>query len=322
MNATPLAGARALPSSKVGELLQESAAKLDAAGLYYGHGTTNALDEAAWLIHHALGLRPGDIGPLLERKLTAAESRAIRALIARRIRTRKPAAYLTREAWLGTHRFYVDERVIVPRSYIFELLEEWKQESGIRNRQSGKPSGAVAPDSGFRIPVSAVLDLCTGSGCLAILAALAFPKARVDAVDLSEDALEVAKRNVADYKLGKRVRLVKSDLFTALGGRSYDLIVTNPPYVKAASMRTLPEEYRREPRMALASGTDGLDHARAILAGAHAHLNPGGLLVMEIGHNRKALERAFPGTPFHWPRTSGGRDFVFTLPREKLPFQK
>jgi ribosomal protein L3 glutamine methyltransferase len=304
MNATLPAGARALPSATVGGLLRESAAKLEAAGLSYGHGTTNALDEAAWLIHHALGLRPGDIGPLLDRALAATEARAIRALIARRIRTRKPAAYLTREAWLGTHRFYVDERVIVPRSYIFELI------------QDGTLSPAL-PQGG-----ASILDLCTGSGCLAILAALAFPKARVDAVDLSDDALEVAKRNVADHKLVRRVRLVKSDLFAALGGRTYDLIVTNPPYVKAASMRTLPEEYRQEPRMALASGADGLDHARAILAGAHAHLNPGGLLVMEIGHNRKALERAFPGTAFHWPRTSGGRDFVFTLPREKLPFQK
>jgi ribosomal protein L3 glutamine methyltransferase len=285
----------------VGGLLEESVGKLEAARLSYGHGTTNALDEAAWLIHHALGLKPGDIGPLVDRTLTAAETRAAKALIAKRIRTRKPAAYLTNEAWLGPHRFYVDERVIVPRSYIFELIEQ-------RTLPLPPPKGG-----------GNILDLCTGSGCLAILAALAFPKAKVDAADLSEDALEVAKRNVADYKLAKRVRLVKSDLFSALSGRSYDLIVTNPPYVKAASMRTLPEEYRREPRMALASGADGLDHARAILAAAHAHLNPRGLLVMEIGHNRKALERAFPGTPFHWPRTSGGREYVFTLTREHLP---
>ena len=164
-----------------------------------------------------------------------------------------------------------------------------------------------------------ILDLCTGSGCLAILAALAYPESKVDAADLSEDALEVAKRNVADYKLGKRIRLVKSDLFHALEGRCYDLIVTNPPYVKAASMRTLPEEYRKEPLMALASGRDGLDHARAILGQARAHLNPGGLLAMEIGHNRRALERAFPGTPFRWPRTSGGAGFVLTLHRQDLP---
>jgi len=285
----------------VGELLAEAVARFEAADLSYGHGTTNALDEAAWLIQHALGKAPRDIAPLLERRLDATEARAVRALLARRIRTRKPAAYLTHEAWLGRHRFYVDERVIVPRSYIFELIE---------NRTLPLPP----PKGGGHI-----LDLCTGSGCLAILAALAFPKARVDAADLSEDALEVAKRNVADYRLGKRIRLVKSDLFSALEDRRYDLIVTNPPYVKAASMRTLPEEYRREPVMALASGRDGLDHARAILREAHAPLNPGGLLAMEIGHNRRALERGFPGTPFRWPPTSGGAGYVLTLRRQDLP---
>jgi ribosomal protein L3 glutamine methyltransferase len=160
--------------------------------------------------------------------------------------------------------------------------------------------------------------LCTGSGCLAILAALAFPHAKVDAADLSADALAVATRNVSEYRLGRRVRLVKSNLFSALEGRRYDLILANPPYVKAASMRTLPEEYRSEPRMALASGADGLDHARAILRDAAAHLNPGGVLVMEVGHNRRALERAFPRTPFRWPATSGGRRFVFALRREEL----
>ena len=165
----------------------------------------------------------------------------------------------------------------------------------------------------------AILDLCTGSGCLAILAALAFPKARVDAADLSPEALEVARRNVDDYGLADRVQLVRSDLFAALAGRKYDLIISNPPYVKAAAMKKLPEEYRREPAMALASGTDGLDHTRAILAQARGHLNPLGRLVVEIGHNRKALEKAFPDLPFEWPRTSGGRQFVFSLPREALP---
>ena len=189
----------------------------------------------------------------------------------------------------------------MPRSYIFELIEGGKLDP-------------LAPLS--------ILDLCTGSGCLAILAALRFPKAHVDAADLSDEALEVARRNVADYKLGRRIRLVKSDLFSALEDCRYDLILTNPPYVKAASMRTLPEEYRNEPRMALASGTDGLDHARVILREARTHLQPRGRLVMEIGHNRHALERAFPETPFRWPRTSGGPGFVLTLARESLPFQK
>ncbi|HEX5129296.1 MAG TPA: 50S ribosomal protein L3 N(5)-glutamine methyltransferase [Usitatibacter sp.] len=306
---------RPRPSTTVGDLLAEAVERFEAAGLSYGHGTTHALDEAAWLTHHALELPPGDIGPILGMPLTASQARAIRALAAKRIRTRKPAAYLTHEAWLGPHRFYVDERVIVPRSYIFELLP------GASSQEPGARKPDLSPGS-WRLAPATILDLCTGSGCLAILAALAYPTAKVDAADLSEDALAVAKRNVADYKLGRRVRLVKSDLFSALAGRKYDLIVTNPPYVNAASMRALPEEYRREPAMALASGKDGLDHARAILREAHAHLAPRGLLVMEIGHNRKALERAFPDTPFHWPSTSGGRKFVFTLRREELPFQR
>ncbi len=216
-------------------------------------------------------------------------------MIERRIRTRKPAAYLLHEAWIGPHRFYVDERVIVPRSFIGELLPK------------------MVPGT-----ISSVLDLCTGSGCLAILAALRFPEAKVDAADISEDALEVAQRNVRGYGLGDRVRLVKSDMFAALGARRYDLIVSNPPYVKAAAMAKLPEEYRKEPRLALASGTDGLDHTRTILAEARQHLNPQGRLLVEIGHNRKALEEAFPGLPFEWPKTSGGRRYVFALKREDL----
>lgn len=293
-----------MTSRTVGDLLEYGVAAFEKAGLAYGHGTANAVDEAAWLILHALGLPLGDVAPHLGRPLTPAQWRSARALLDRRVRTRKPAAYLTHEAWLGPHRFYVDERVIVPRSFIFELL-------GDGPRSSPLPGAGTVPDS--------ILDLCTGSGCLAILAALAFPKARVDAADLSPAALEVARRNVADYGLEDRVRLVQSDLFAGLAGRTYDLIISNPPYVKAASMRRLPDEYRKEPAMALASGADGLDHTRAILAQARAHLNPGGLLVVEIGHNRKALEKAYPDLPFRWPRTRGGRDFVFTLERAALP---
>jgi len=286
----------------VRSLLAYGIARFERSGLSYGHGTTNALDEAAWLILHALGLPPGDLNSHLDRPLTAAQARSAKALLDRRVRTRKPAAYLMHEAWLGAHRFYVDERVIVPRSYIAELM-----------RGDG-PLVPLLGTSGLS-PVS-ILDLCTGSGCLAILAALEYPSARVDAADLSAAALEVARRNVADYKLARRVRLVKSDLFSALGGRTYDLIISNPPYVKAASMRKLPDEYRREPEMALASGTDGLDHTRTILREAAAHLNPGGRLVVEIGHNRKALERAYPKLPFEWLETSGGDRFVFGLKRE------
>jgi ribosomal protein L3 glutamine methyltransferase len=272
------------------------------SGIAYGHGTLNALDEAAWLILSSLGLPPHQLDAHLDTPLTAAQYEAARALLDQRAATRKPAAYLLHEAWLGPHRFYVDERVIVPRSFIAELLE---------NGDSPLfPKRGLSPFS--------ILDLCTGSGCLAILAAWRYPEVHVDAADLSDDALAVARRNVADYGLADRVHLVKSDLFSALGGRKYDLIVSNPPYVKASSMRTLPEEYRKEPRMALASGTDGLDHTRTILAEAREHLNPRGLLVVEIGHNRTALEKGFPGLAFEWPRTRAGRGYVFAIRREAL----
>ncbi|MBK6980642.1 MAG: 50S ribosomal protein L3 N(5)-glutamine methyltransferase [Betaproteobacteria bacterium] len=295
--------ARTVPEKglNVRALVLDAAQRLEHAGVSFGHGTTNAIDEAAWLVLHSLGLPVSELGPHLDLAVDAAHARRANALIARRIRTRKPAAYLLKEAWLGPHRFHVDEHVIVPRSFIAELLR-----------------ARLVPWIAKPARLGAVLDLCTGSGCLAILAALAFPKAKVDAADLSPEALAVARKNVAAYRLGARVRPVQSDLFTALAGRSYDLIVSNPPYVKAASMRSLPEEYRREPEMALASGADGLLHTRAILRQARRHLNPGGLLVVEIGHNRKALERAFAKLPFQWPEVSAGAGFVFVLRREDL----
>jgi ribosomal protein L3 glutamine methyltransferase len=295
---------------RVGEAVQDSAERLDAAGVAFGHGTTDAGQEALWLAAHVLGLDWHALVGALDDPMPAPAAAALRKLTERRISTRKPAAYLLNEAWLGPHRFYVDERVIVPRSFIFELLEFRRSRAG----------GSPGLDSRLRgNDVKTILDLCTGSGCLAILAALAWPQARVDAADISPEALEVARRNVDDYRLAERVSLVRSDLFAGLAGRTYDLIVSNPPYVKAASMKKLPEEYRREPALALASGADGLDHVRVILRKARAHLNRGGLLVVEVGHNRKALEKAFPDLPFEWPRTSGGRNFVFTLPREALP---
>ena len=278
------------------ELLGDAVERFEEAGLSYGHGTTNALDEAAWILLHAAGLPLDQLNPNLDRALAPAQVKSARDLVEARIHTRKPAAYLLHEAWLGPHKFYVDERVIVPRSFIAELLRQW---------QWGE--------------AHSVLDLCTGSGCLAILAALRFPKARVDAVDLSDDALAVARRNVDDYGLADRVRLVRSDLFGALEGRRYDLILSNPPYVKAAAMRKLPDEYRQEPEMALASGTDGLLHTREILARAPAHLEEGGTLMVEIGHNRKALERAYPGVPFEWPRTSTGAGYVFVVAKSQIP---
>jgi ribosomal protein L3 glutamine methyltransferase len=251
---------------------------------------------------HTLKLPLGELDAVLDRQLRATEVGAVRNIMRRRVRERTPAAYLTREAWLGEFRFYVDERTIVPRSFIAELLRE-----------------GLAPWVADARRVRSVLDLCTGSGCLAVLAAHAFPKARVDAADLSAAALQVARRNVKDYTLGKRVRLVQTDLFDRLAARRYDLILSNPPYVNAAAMRTLPREYRREPRLALAGGRDGLALVRRMLAQASAHLHPHGLLVVEIGHNRAALEQAYPRLPFTWLETSAGEDYVFLLHREDLP---
>jgi ribosomal protein L3 glutamine methyltransferase len=297
------------------DALLDATQRFDEAGLAYGHGTANSLDEAAWLVLHAAGLPPQDLQSHLDDVLSPAQLRDARALVAMRVRTRKPAAYLLNEAWLGPHRFYVDERVIVPRSFIGEmLLQDGVRGNGARHQflpAKLVPGTICVPDT--------VLDLCTGSGCLAILAALRWPDARVDAADISLDALQVARRNVADYGLGNRIRLVRSDLFSALEGRAYDLIVSNPPYVKAASMKKLPDEYRKEPILALASGADGLHHTRAIIGQARRHLAPGGRLVVEIGHNRKALEKIFPRLPFRWPRLAAGSGFVFVLQRESLP---
>lgn len=284
------------------DLLRFAVSRFNEAKLFFGHGSDNAWDEAAYLLLHHLHLPIDRLEPFLDARLTNDERAGALRLIDRRVSERLPAAYLSNEAWLGEHRFYVDERVIVPRSFIAELLHEqlvpWIDE----------------PDA-----IGSVLDLCTGSGCLAIIAAHAFPAARVDAVDVSADALAVARRNIADYALGDRVRLVQGDLFASLGGRRYDLIIANPPYVSAASMATLPAEYRHEPELALASGNDGLDLTRAILGGARQHLGPGGLLVVEIGHNREALEAAFPDTPFTWLDTSAGDQYVFLLHRDELP---
>lgn len=270
------------------------------AGLSYGQGTTNAYDEAAWLILHALHLPSDRLEPFLDAVLTPTERETVAQLLRRRIEERVPAAYLTNEAWLGDYRFYVDERVIVPRSYIAELL----------------PDG-LEPWIGDPATLSHALELCTGSGCLAILLAHAYPAAQVDATELSPDALAVARRNVADYGLESRVHLKQGDLYAGLAG-PYGLIVSNPPYVDAAAMATLPAEFRREPQMALAGGADGLDFVRRILAGAPDRLAPGGVLVVEIGHNRDAVEAAFPDLPFTWLETSGGDRFVFLLEREAL----
>ena len=281
--------------------LRYAVSRFTAAQLAFGHGMTNAYDEAAFLILHTLKLPLDRLEPFLDARLTHGEREDALDVIERRVEQRIPAAYIAHEAWLGDFRFYVDERVIIPRSYIAELLPE-----------------GLAPWLPDPARVQTALDLCTGSGCLAILLAHHFPNADVDAVDISSDALAVALRNVADHGLQGRVNLIRSDLLSNLTEKSYDLIVSNPPYVNAMAMEELPPEYRHEPQVALAGGDDGLDAVRIILARAAEFLNPGGLLVVEVGQNREAAEAAFPRLPFTWLATPSAEDSVFLLRREEL----
>jgi ribosomal protein L3 glutamine methyltransferase len=286
----------------VRDLLRFAVSRFQEAALTFGHGTDNAFDEAAYLILHTLHLPLDRLEPFLDARLLPEEVDEILGVLSRRVHERLPAAYITREAWLADHRFYVDERVIVPRSHIAELISErfaaWLPD----------------PDSVLR-----ALDLCTGSGCLAVVLAHAFPDAQIDACDLSPQALVVARRNVQDYGLEGRIELLESDLFAGLGGRKYDLIVSNPPYVTAASMRALPTEYRKEPELALAGGEDGLDVVRGILAQARPHLSGRGILVVEVGDAREQVEAALPDYGFTWLETSAGDGLVFLLERDQLP---
>ncbi|MGH8769676.1 MAG: 50S ribosomal protein L3 N(5)-glutamine methyltransferase [Burkholderiales bacterium] len=283
------------------DLLDFAVKRFNKAGLHFGHGCDNAFDEAAFLILHTLRLPLDQLEPHLDRRLTQAETSSVLNILQRRVEERIPAAYLTNQAWLGDFTFYVDERVIVPRSHIAGLLSE-----------------QLSPWITDPQRVSAGLDLCTGAACLAILMTQAFPNAKIDATDISLPALEVARRNVADYDLQDRIEVIESDLFGALKGRSYDVIVSNPPYVTRASMEKLPKEYRHEPREALAGGKDGLDFVRRIVAEARAYLNEEGMLVVEVGDNRDSVEAAFRGLPFVWVETSGGDGSVFLITRSEL----
>ena len=285
----------------VRDFLRFAVSRFNQAKLFFGHGSSDAYDEAIYLILHTLHLPLDRLDPFLDARLTDMECAEVLNIIQQRVEQRMPAAYLTHEAFLGDFSFYVDERVIVPRSFIAELLLE-----------------QLAPWIAEPDEIGSVLDLCTGSGCLAILAAHAFPYASVDAVDLSPDALAVAERNVADYDLQDRVHLIESDLFAKLNGRQYDLIISNPPYVDAASVTVLPQEYLHEPKLALGSGHDGLDATRIILKHAAQHLTENGVLVVEIGHNRETLEAAYPNLPFTWLDVSAGDQFVFMLHRNDL----
>ena len=275
--------------------------RFEEAQLFYGHGTDNAYDEAAWLILATLKLPRDRLDPFLDARLTRNERLAVLNALQQRIARRLPTAYITQEAWLGPFRFYVDERVIVPRSYFAELLAD-----------------GFAPWIDDPTDVSAALDLCTGSGCLAIVMANHFPYAHIDAIDVSPDALAVTRRNIADYGLEDQVSAIESDLFAAVGGQTYDLIISNPPYVTADAMAALPPEYRHEPSLALAAGDDGLDIVRRILAAAPDHLNPGGVLAIEVGHNRDIVDGAFPELPLIWLDTETAEGKVFMLRREDL----
>lgn len=282
------------------DVLRFAVSRFNEARLSFGHGSDNAHDEAVYLLLHTLNLPLDLLEPYLDARLLPEEMAKVLALVERRVCERIPVAYLTQQAWQGDFDFYVDERVIVPRSFIYELL--------------GEPilSWIEYPELVHR-----ALDLCTGSAALAIQMAHHYPDAQIDAVDISLDALEVAAINVQNYGLEEQIQLIHSDMFEGLEG-GYDLIVSNPPYVDAASVADLPEEYLHEPELALGSGEDGLDATRIILENAAQMLNPKGVLLVEIGHNRDVLERAYPNLPFTWLETSGGDGFVFLLTREQL----
>jgi ribosomal protein L3 glutamine methyltransferase len=283
------------------DLLRYAVTRFNAAKLFFGHGSAEAFDEAAYLILHTLKLPLDRLEPFLDARLLQEEVLQVLAVIERRVSERVPAAYITNEAWLGSYSFYVDERVLVPRSYIAEIIP---------NRFSPWVSD---PDS-----VENVLELCTGSGCLAIMLADAFPNALVDAVDISKDALAVAERNIRDYKLDGRVNPIQSDLYENVPFKKYNLIVTNPPYVNSDSMSRLPPEYMREPQIALAGGEDGMDLVRKIVDGAAERLTPEGVLVVEIGNEHDFAEAAFGHLGLTWLTTSAGDESVFLLTAEQL----
>jgi ribosomal protein L3 glutamine methyltransferase len=297
------------PKVATGELLmlldfvRYATSRFIEAELVFAHGTTDPVAEAAFLVCETLHLHPDQFETFATARVTAAEAKQILDVIARRVTTRKPAAYLVNKIYMRGLPFYVDERVIVPRSFIGELLDS-------HFGQNDEESGSLVDDPGS---VHNVLDLCTGSGCLAILAAHAFPQAEIDAVDISGDALDVAARNVADYGLEDRVRLHRGDLFGPLGGQRYDLIISNPPYVDAEGMAALPGECRAEPKLAFDGGADGIDIVRRILDRAGRHLTPHGGLLCEIGRCRPALEAAYPQTDFLWLETEESDGEVFWI---------
>ncbi|MBC3884993.1 50S ribosomal protein L3 N(5)-glutamine methyltransferase [Undibacterium griseum] len=287
------------------DLLRYAVSRFNQEKLFFGHGSANALDEAAYLLLHSLHLPLDKIDPFMDANLLPHEIDAALRIIERRATDRVPASYITHEAWLGTYNFYVDERVIVPRSFIAELIPEhfspWVND----------------PDS-----ISNILELCTGSGCLPIMLADMFQNAHVDAVDISQDALAVAQINVNTYELQDRITLIESDLYNRVPDKKYDLIISNPPYVNSGSMAKLPKEYLHEPQIALAGGNDGMDLVRKIIAGAAQRLTEDGILMVEIGNERAFAEAAFPELNLTWVSTSAGDDMVFLIEaRDLINFQ-
>ena len=288
--------------SSIRDWLRYAVSQFEDSDVFFGHGTSNAYDEAVWLIFGFLHLPHDTIENFLDAHLTSKEKKDLSFLIEKRINDKIPTAYLLNEAWLRDYKFYVDERVIVPRSLIAESLSEnlypW-----IDNPEK----------------IYSALDLCTGSGCLGIMMAHSFQNAMIDLVDLSEKALQVAEINVSHYGLHDRIELIKSDLFNGLEGKKYDLIISNPPYVNQTSVDSFPMEFLKEPSMALGSGEDGLDHTIRIIHEAKQYLNDDGMLIVEIGHNKEILLKKFPKLQFQWLDVSLGNDFVFMLEKSQLP---
>ncbi len=281
--------------------LRYAVSQFEASDIFYGHGTDNAYDEAVWLVMSALHLPMDTLNNFFDARITIAERSKLSQLLEQRISSHTPTAYLVKEAWLQGLKFFVDERVLVPRSFIAELLND-----------------DLSPWIEYPELVESAADICTGSGCLGVMLASAFPNAAVDVVDISTDALDVANINIANYGLEDQITAIQSDMFTALKGRKYDVIISNPPYVDAPSMAELPAEYRNEPQIALGSGNDGLDHTHTLLREAGHYLNENGILIVEIGHNRDALQAAYPNIAFNWLEVSSGNEFVFLLTKAQL----
>lgn len=290
----------------VKDWLRYAVSRFEHSDIFYGHGTDNSYDEAVWLVMSALHLPLELTDTFLDATITNSEREHLNSLIEKRVTDHTPTAYLLKEAWLQDFKFYVDERVLIPRSFIAELLQE-----------------GLSPWIEHAELVQNAADICTGSGCLGILLANAYPDAQIDVVDISPDAIDVCNINIENYGLMHQVHAVESDMLSALNHddgtpKTYDLIISNPPYVDAPSMAALPNEYQREPQLALGSGEAGLDHTHTLLKQAGKHLTEHGILVVEIGHNRDALHDAYPDIPFTWLDTSSGDQFVFLLTKEQL----